>query len=80
VSEPQNELLMLTIEGRDAAKSGRARRIRHAAGLSRADIAQELGVTPAAVGHWELGRRVPRRDLAAGYARLLRELAEAVTR
>lgn len=76
--------------GRVAAAS-RLSGIRKTAGLSRADIAHVLNVTPAAVAHWESGRRRPRGPAAARLtallevletqsddARPLRQLVEAV--
>ena len=70
----------LVVEARDAARSGRAARIRLAAGLSQGEVAATLGVTPACVSRWEAGARRPRGAAAVEYGRLLRELAEAVTR
>lgn len=42
---------------------------RRARGLTRATVAEELGVTVAALGHWELGRRRPDDDKLALWAR-----------
>lgn len=53
--------------------SGRAREIRLRVGLSQADIALALGVDQPTVARWERGCR-PRRDHAARYAELLRQL------
>lgn len=55
---------------------GTARRIREQAGLSRAEIARDLGVDESAIYRWEAGRRVPRAAVAARYADLLAELLE----
>lgn len=57
--------------------SGEARRIRERARVSRSDIAEALGVKPAAISHWENGLRRPRTKVAARYGELLGELARA---
>lgn len=74
------EELSLLIEVRDAAQSGRARRLRLAAGLAQADIAGAIGVTPAAVTRWEAGDRRPHGAPAVAYAQLLRHLATEIAR
>jgi transcriptional regulator with XRE-family HTH domain len=56
-----------------------ARLIRVLAGVSQRELAQELGVDRVTVARWELGMRVPRGELRAKYARLLRELQEAIS-
>ena len=53
-------------------------RIRSDAGIARADIAVELGVTRQAVYQWEQGLRRPRGQLAADYLDLLRALKAAL--
>jgi transcriptional regulator with XRE-family HTH domain len=68
--------LLLTIEGRDAARSGRGQKLREAAGLSRSELADLAGVSRPAISRWESRRRVPRGDNAVAYARALREIAE----
>jgi transcriptional regulator with XRE-family HTH domain len=72
--------LQLTIEGRTAARSGRGKQIRQAAGLSRAEVARLAGVSPAAVSRWESHDRTPRGDTAAAYARALRKVKEQLAR
>jgi DNA-binding transcriptional regulator YiaG len=66
--------IRLLIEAREAAKSGRAERVRVAAGLSQAEIAAAIGVTAPCVSRWEAGDRRPRGAAAIAYARLLQEL------
>lgn len=56
---------------RRAIVDGRARQLRTAIGLSRAEVARAIGVSPEAVTKWELGQRVPRGQAAVRYARLL---------
>ncbi|MFD5105722.1 helix-turn-helix domain-containing protein [Streptomyces cinereoruber] len=53
------------------------RRLREAARLSQQDIADAIGVTRAAVGHWETGYRSPRGRLLANYVDVLRVLQGA---
>jgi DNA-binding transcriptional regulator YiaG len=72
--------LTLLMEARDAARSGRAARLRTAAGLAQADIANTIGVTPACVSRWEAGARRPHGTRAIAYAQLLRDLAQQVAR
>lgn len=56
--------------------SGEARRLREAAGISRAVLAAALGVSEVTVGRQESGTWRPRSlDLAGRYARILRGLA-----
>jgi DNA-binding transcriptional regulator YiaG len=59
--------------------SGEARRIRENAHVSRSDVAQVLGVQPAAVSHWENRRRRPRTKVAARYGELLDSLEQMTT-
>jgi transcriptional regulator with XRE-family HTH domain len=75
-----NSELVLLMEARDAAQSGRGRRIRLAAGLSQAELAAAVGVSPVAISRWEAGDRRPRGGAAVAYAQLLRELAQEVAR
>ena len=67
------DLLFLTA-ARDLCASGRARRIRLAAGLSQAEIAAAVGVSSFAVSRWERGERRPYGPSGAAYGRLLRDL------
>jgi len=67
---------LLVSEARDAIVTGRAREIRLAAHLHQTEIASVLGVTVSAVCKWERGQRLPRGDVAADYARLLRQLED----
>lgn len=54
--------------------SGVAREARIAAGVSGADVARALGVSPAAVFWWECGRAKPTVAHALAYGRLLAAL------
>ncbi|WP_328757491.1 helix-turn-helix transcriptional regulator [Streptomyces sp. NBC_00271] len=53
------------------------RALREAAGLTQEDIAEALGVTRAAVGHWETGARSPRGRLLTEYVDVIRVLRES---
>ena len=44
---------------RHMVRAGQARRIRLAALLSQAEVAEEVGVSPSAVARWESGGRLP---------------------
>lgn len=54
---------------------GAAQALRVENHLSLGDIARELGTSPTTVWRWERGERVPRGDLAVGYAWILAGLA-----
>lgn len=61
---------------RDLPPPAMRRAIRQAAGLSLDDLAEELGVSRQAVGHWECGDRYPRPAALIAYCDLLRKLQE----
>lgn len=63
---------------RGACLDGTARQIRETAQLTQAEIASSIGVTDAAVGLWESGKRVPGQDAALRYGRLLDRLQREV--
>lgn len=46
-------------------------------GYAQCEAADALGVTRAAVSHWEAGRSVPSAEHALAYGRLLRQLGKA---
>ncbi len=71
--------LILLVEAREAARSGRGARLRTVAGLSQAELAAAIGVSGPCISRWEAGGRQPRGLAALAYARMLRELAEQVT-
>ena len=56
---------------RDAWDAARLTQARLLAGLTKQEVAQELGVSPAAVGQWETGVRPPLAEHIAGLARAL---------
>lgn len=70
--------LELLIEVRQAIASGRAARLRELAGLSQQEVAELVGVTPAAISRWEADDRRPTGGRAIAYARVLRRIAERV--
>ncbi|MYT72363.1 MULTISPECIES: helix-turn-helix transcriptional regulator, partial [unclassified Streptomyces] len=51
------------------------RALREQAGLSKAQVARALGVSPSTVGGWETGRRDPSGEVRTKYAYLLDGLA-----
>ena len=69
---------------REMCRTGEAKQLREASGLSLTEIATELKVAPTTVHRWENGQVVPRRgDHALEYHRLLirlqRRLAAVVS-
>jgi transcriptional regulator with XRE-family HTH domain len=68
--------LAAAVAVRDGLRSGAARSARVAAGISGADMARVLRVSPAAVFWWETGRNTPSVAHALAYGRAL----AAVTR
>lgn len=60
---------------RDLTRTGEARRLREAAGISRGTMGAALGITRQAFWSVEAGRYPPGRDLAVRYLRVLRGLA-----
>jgi transcriptional regulator with XRE-family HTH domain len=73
MAEQNTELLM---EGRAAARTGRGKAIREAAGLNRSEVARLVGVTPSMISRWESGGRFPGGETAIAYAKVLRRLEE----
>jgi transcriptional regulator with XRE-family HTH domain len=71
------EDLLLLIEAREAARSGRARRVRELAGVTQEALASVVGVDDSAVSRWERGLRAPRGAAAVAYAKTLRALSKA---
>ncbi|OLB80752.1 MAG: hypothetical protein AUI14_05745 [Actinobacteria bacterium 13_2_20CM_2_71_6] len=64
-------------EQRELPSPDARRQLREACGLSVNDLAQSVGVTPAAVRQWERGERAPRGELRRRYVEALRVLKEA---
>lgn len=75
-TEQTSELRDL-LHARQQATSGRARQVREAAGLSRAEMARELRVAEVTLRSWETGTRRPTGDRGARWGALLRWLEEA---
>lgn len=73
---PSDQLLDL-VNVRAIARSGRAREIRVAAGLSLADVAGAIGVAAGTVQRWENGLRKPYGAPALRYGALLGALDRA---
>lgn len=69
----ETETLQL-VRMRHLVAGGMVRELRVGAGLSLAEVARAVGVTPGAVHHWERGIRVPQGPAAARYALLICEL------
>jgi DNA-binding transcriptional regulator YiaG len=72
----QSDLLLVT-RARADLKSGAAREVRVACGLTQTEIAAQVGVSSVAVSRWEAGNRTPRGAAALRYARLLDALQKA---
>jgi transcriptional regulator with XRE-family HTH domain len=67
VFDPLPDLIL----ARRLARSGTARRIRLAAGLTQAELARAIGCSHTAVSQIERGLRSPRPELALRYASVL---------
>jgi transcriptional regulator with XRE-family HTH domain len=65
-----DELELLERARRDCI-TGRARKLRKAAGVSLSEVADALDVSPTAITRWESGQRRPRGGAAVLYAKLL---------
>ncbi len=59
---------------RRAARTGMARALREQAGITGAEMARRLGVTPPALSLWERGIRRPNAEHAQAWAEVLRGL------
>jgi DNA-binding XRE family transcriptional regulator len=66
------------LEARDAARTGRGRRLREACGLSQCEVARLVGVRPSTINRWEADQRVPHGEVAERWALVLRDLAACV--
>lgn len=70
--------IMLLARCHDRIRSGEARQLRVAAGLTQQQVGDHCGVTATAVAHWEAAARTPRGRPGLRYARLLDQLAARV--
>jgi transcriptional regulator with XRE-family HTH domain len=61
----------LLLVGRLAVQDGLGRNLRRQAGLSQAEVAEVVGVTPTTVCRWEGGSRRPTRAAGRRYLELL---------
>jgi DNA-binding transcriptional regulator YiaG len=66
---------LMLVRVRHLSRSGAGRRVREAAGLTRAEVGRAIGASGAAVSRWEDGTRAPTGTAAARYLRLLEKLA-----
>jgi DNA-binding transcriptional regulator YiaG len=62
---------------RAAARTGAARRVRQASGLTKMEVARSIGTSHACVSRWEAGLRTPQGQPAIRYLRFLERLAAA---
>lgn len=74
-----NDQLLDLVSVRALARSGRAREIRAAAGLSLADVGGAVGVAAGTVQRWENGLRKPYGAPALRYGALLDALDRAAS-
>lgn len=77
VVETPVELVALS-EVRRAVRTGVARRVRELAGVSQAELARALGVTPAAISYFESDDRRPSERVAGPWLGLLIAWAESL--
>lgn len=68
--------VMALTSARAAARSGEARKIRTAAGLSLAEVGAVCGRSGATISRWEHGLLAPGGAPGVRYARLISELRE----
>lgn len=61
----------------DLPEPAELRSLREAAGLSQQNLADAMGVTRAAVSHWETGTRSPRGELRYRYMSAISVLRES---
>jgi DNA-binding transcriptional regulator YiaG len=73
---PMANKSVLIAQAIELARSGRAQEIRVTCGLSRAVIAEDVGVHPTCIGHWERGESVPTGDRALRWLSVMNELAQ----
>lgn len=73
---PASEQLLDLVSARALAKSGEARHIRTAAGLSLADVGGAISVSAATIQRWENGLRKPYGEAALRYGALLAALRD----
>lgn len=64
--------LFLIAEAREAARSGRGRRLREALELAQTEVAAAVKVSSPTISRWEDGTRVPSGERAVRWAKLLR--------
>ncbi len=64
----------------DLPPPARCKALREAAGLSQQEVAEAVGVTRQAVGHWETGARRPSGPILGRYVEALRVLEDAAAR
>lgn len=69
----QVQILRL-VQVRAAIRSGEARRLRQGAKLSLAEVGAACGADQSTVWRWEMGKRLPRGELALAYGNVLDDL------
>lgn len=72
--------LLVVVQVREMLRTGKARRIREAAGLSTRDVATAVGVDAKALHKWEIGKTRPQHATAVLYGRFLLELQRTLAR
>jgi transcriptional regulator with XRE-family HTH domain len=74
------EGVLLLMQARELAASGRGARLRREAGISQNELAGAIGVTGAALCRWENGERRPSGEPALRYARVLQSIGGRLDR
>lgn len=72
------DVIQARIQKRCLPSPQECRRLRIAAGLTRRDIADAIGASVPAVGHWENGLRRPRGEFAERYAEVIAAIRRAL--
>lgn len=71
-----NASVLATAKARQLSQSGRARRIREAAGVPQSHLAAEIKVAKSTLCRWEKGERTPTGPAAERWLALLALLAD----
>lgn len=75
-----DQIEQLIAARRKVGSGATARQLREAAGMTQADIAEKIGVTPSAMSRLEAGTRKPRPETLLRWASTLNEIERRLQR